>query len=300
MKDQIIYNKCLFSISNIKEDLKRFYSSDKNSNKDFIELKKFLSAHLKIDFSLYRNKYLKRRLYHLIQRLELENYRKYLNYLKEDPSRATDFLKNLTIHVTDFFRDYKPFKYVEKTIFKKITQNKSDMKDKTIRILSAPCSSGEEPYSLSIIADFLHKRQIITDPVQIDGMDISENIIETARKGIYIKKSLKNISEKVLRRNFNQINENDFQIKSNIKEYCSFSIKNLLKPIGRKKKYDLICCRNFLIYISREEQAKVIENLTKVLSPRGFLILGKTEGHGLLSPQLFTIENGKERIYQLI
>jgi two-component system CheB/CheR fusion protein len=108
---------------------------------------------------------------------------------------------------------------------------------------------------------------------------------------------MRNISSESLNRNFIQRGENAFEVKETIRNYVTFSTQDLLKPLPMLN-IDLILCRNFLIYISKDHQRIVINNLIKILNPQGFLILGKTEGFPLLNAKLFLPENLKEHIYQ--
>ena len=148
-----------YSFSNIQTKLKKYYLKEDNSNFYFNQIKNFISSRENVELSSYRDKYLHRRLYNLIEKLKLGTYKAYLEYIRKNHHYTKDFIDNLTIHVTQFFRDEKPFRYIEEVLFKKIADSKKHLEDKTIRILSAACSSGEEPYSFAIIADYLQKKK---------------------------------------------------------------------------------------------------------------------------------------------
>lgn len=282
----------------IREKLDKFYALPENSDKYFHLIKKLLTTKLDLDLSNYREKYLNRRLYYRILRLNITNYQQYLEYLKRVPNEASEFKKSLTIHVTQFFRDNTPFRYIEKQLFPALSQIKRFHSDKTIRILSAPCSTGEEPYSFAIIADFLRKKRIINNPVEIYAYDIEPKVVNMAQIGIYRGESLEKISKLCLLRNFTKIGDNSYRINPHIKQYVKFGIHDLLKPF-KKRKFDLIACRNFLIYIDKPKQKKVIDNLTNNLQSHGFLMLGKTEGFPLLSIRKFEPVNIREHFYRL-
>ena len=143
------------------------------------------------------------------------------------------------------------------------------------------------------------KKKIISTPVQIHGIDIDKDVIDKAILGIYKKDSLDKISLNAIQRNFNQKSEGLVQIKERIKKYCTFSVQDILKPY-KSPKYDLISCRNFLIYVSREQQKQVIQNLINNLRYDGYFLLGKTEGFPIMKENSnFVPENIKEHIYQI-
>jgi chemotaxis methyl-accepting protein methylase len=286
----------------IHRRLENFYALKSNSENNFQQLVDYISKELDLDLSNYRDKYLNRRLYYRIIRVEeVSTYKEYLHYLKTNPEEVHEFKKSLTIHVTHFFRDEKPFRYFEKSILPQLNKIKHEKgeDDTPIRILSAPCSTGEEPYSFAIIADFLKKKNIIDCDVQIDAYDIEPEAIKIARLGVYPVNTLEEVSRACVLRNFRKKVGDFLEIKPCIKKYVNFDIHNLLKPIPGRKEYDLVACRNFLIYINKPKQKRVIDNLTKNLSPHGYLMLGKTEGFPLLNTKKFEPINIREHFYQL-
>ncbi len=279
--------------------LSEFYSRTENSDKYFGLVRDYITKSQDLDLSSYREPYLHRRLYYRISRLDLSSYKEYLDYLKTHPAEPKAFKDILTIHVTSFFRDVTPFKYLEKILIPKIDREKQHAVEKKIRIFSAPCSTGEEPYSLAIIAEFLRQEGIITCPIEIYACDIESSVIEFAREGFYPSSALKNISNASIARNFKHFDNDIYQVKPCIKSYIKFFTQDLIKPLpislGR---FDIISCRNFLIYISRENQKAIVENMLSVLRPSGYLMLGKTEGFPLLDMKIFGQINATEHFYQ--
>lgn len=279
--------------------MNRFYSQDDNSDYYFEKIKVYISSHANLDLKFYRDKYIHRRIYYRLQRLNLKTYKLYLNYLVSNQSEPQIFKKFFTIHVTEFFRDEKPFRYLENILLQKISKSKK-ITDRTIRILSAPCSTGEEPYSVSIIYEFLKKKGKISNPIEIYACDIDDVVVDFAKMGIYPGLSLKNISIQSIQRNFVKNDENRYSIAPSVKQNVNFFIHDLLKPLPNELKFDLIICRNFMIYISKKHQRIVIDNLLKNMNPHGYFMLGKTEGFPLLNTKHFQVENVKEHIYQYI
>ncbi|MHA1729000.1 MAG: CheR family methyltransferase [Promethearchaeota archaeon] len=288
-------------VKNFSSNSKKFYSLPENSAEYFEKIKRYITSQLKMDLSNYRDKYLNRRLFTRIGKLkEVNSYKEYLDYLLKNPKQESDHFKvMISIHVTEFFRDNKPFRYIEKILLPRIAKGKTS-KNKKIRILSAPCSSGEEPYSFAIIVDFLKENKTISNPVEIIGTDLQPEIIQRAKLGIYKIKSLEKISPQSVKKNFTQIEDELMEIKPRIKKYCTFHTDNLLSMTKYKQKFDLIACRNFLIYISKEKQHRVIRQLIENLVPNGYIMFGKSEGMPLLNDKIKVLrgENISEHIYQ--
>lgn len=282
---------------NVKDKLTQFYKKPENSEKVFMEIKKYISEKANIDLALYRENFLHRRIYYRLLRININSYSEYLIYLKSHPEEYKSFLESFTIHVTDFFRDVTPFRYLEEVLFAKLINMKIGA-DRTIRILSAPCSTGEEPYSIAMIVDAMKRKNLIPNPVEIYACDLEPKVVEFARAGIYSKDTMKNISEDSMRRNFIESGDGLVALRPNIKSYVQFFVQDLLKALPDRK-YDLVVCRNFLIYISKDNQKVVINNFMTRMVPMAYLMLGKTEGFPLLSAQQFSPESLKEHIYRL-
>ena len=141
------------------------------------------------------------------------------------------------------------------------------------------------------------KSRVIKCPVEILGVDIDKQSIEKAREGIYRKDEMKNVSSQILNDCFKQVGT-DYQVKDEIKQYCRFEIHDLFKPLVYDHKSDLILCRNFLIYISTEDQSKVIQNVNTNLKKNGYVMLGITEGFKLMNELEYEIEDIDGRIYK--
>jgi chemotaxis protein methyltransferase CheR len=286
-------------MTNIRNKFEDFYNLSENSEKYYTQLKNILSEQADLDLSLYREKYIHRRIYFRIQRVDnVNSYKEYIDYVLRNKTEFVKFQDNLTIHVTEFFRDKMPFRYLEHELLLKIAKTKENSDDKTIRILCAPCSSGEEPYSVAIIINFLKMKGKLKNPVEISAFDIQSNIVDFAKEGLYQIETMKNICKESRIQNFTQEGEKLFQIKPKIRNYIKFSLQDLLKPF-RIQKCDLILCRNLLIYISKQNQKVVIDNLIDNLLPNGYLMLGKTEGFPLLNTKRFEAEIIREHIYKL-
>ncbi len=285
-----------------KTKMNKFYENPLNGEKFYNMIIDMISKEAKIDLSLYRTNFLHRRIYYRIMKLNLATYSQYIEFLQRDKAEVQKFVESFTIHVTEFFRDVAPFTYLEQVLIPKIIEEKkfnSESKN-TLTILSAPCSTGEEPYSIAIILDQLKKKKLIPESmnIQLYASDIDQGVLDFAQQGIYSKETLKRVPQEILDRYFRTIDEKHYQIKPLVKQHITWIQHDLLKPIPIKN-IDLVVCRNFLIYISKDSQNIVIDNLVKSMTPTAYLMLGKTEGFPLISTKAFIPENIKEHIYRI-
>ena len=285
-----------------KNKMNKFYENPLNGEKFYQMIIDLISKDAKIDLSLYRTNFLHRRIYYRIMKLNLSTYSQYIEVMKKDKAEIQKFVESFTIHVTEFFRDITPFIYLETTLIPKIIEEKKNSEESknTFTILSAPCSTGEEPYSIAIILDKLKKKKIIPDSMNIQfyASDLDQGVLNFAQQGIYSKESLKKVPVEMIDKYFRTIDEKHYQIKPILKQYITWMNHDLLKP-NPIKNIDLVVCRNFLIYISKDCQNVVIDNLVKSMNPGAYLMLGKTEGFPLISTKAFVPENIKEHIYRI-
>jgi chemotaxis protein methyltransferase CheR len=180
-----------------------------------------------------------------------------------------------------FFRDKGQFSLLRHQILPELIQRKQA--DKTLRICSAGCSTGEEPYSLAILI-----QELIPDLEQwnlsILGVDISAEALEKARRGIYRSWSLRNLDEEITQRYFRSVNDH-YYLDEQIKQRVKFQTLNLVsEPLPQVhsdlEKIDLIVCRNVFIYFEAAAIAKTVEKFYNTLQPSGYLLVGHSELHG--------------------
>jgi chemotaxis protein methyltransferase CheR len=192
-----------------------------------------------------------------------------------------DFLINevvdsLTINETSFYRDRYPFEALHKCIipkFKELNPNNN-----VIKILCAACSTGQEPYSIKM--HFLeHPEYNVT--CNITAIDLSSKAIEMAKAGIYNQFEIqRGLPITLLMKYFTQIDK-DWEIKDNVKENVNFKNFNLMNDLRTLGRFDLIFCRNVMIYFNEEVRHKLLLNLQSVMNQGSFLILGASEAIGL-------------------
>ena len=243
-----------------------------------------------IDFSLYREKTIKRR---ILRRLALRNsdsLEEYAERLAGDLEEVAALQRDLLIGVTSFFRDPKAFESLKRLVFPMILQDRPATG--TIRVWVAGCATGEEAFSMAIALQEYLTATGATFPVQIFASDISLPAIEKARTGRYLENIAADMSQERLGRYFTRI-EGGYQINKNLREMCIFTRHNLIDDPPFSK-VDLISCRNVLIYLG-SVQKNIIPMFHYALKPTGFLMLGGSETASF--GDLFAMADRDQRIY---
>lgn len=283
----------------MEKKTREFHQNPGNSPSHFHKIMELMLKEAHLDLTNYRENYLYRRFTRRMGTVNVDTYQDYIQYLRENPDEFELLKADLTIHTTEFFRDQSPFDLLKQKLIPLIGELKKKTKDPVIRILSAPSSSGQEPYSIAMLIDELRKEGI-RYPFEIWGTDIDKDTIEKAKEGIFIQNAMKGISEERLHNYFTQISEDTYQIKSEIRSMVKFFEHDLFKPLPRwLKTQDLILCRNLLIYISRERQIQVLRNLQAFLVDNGYMMLGKTESLLIVNQDTdFVAYNPREHVYQ--
>ncbi len=247
------------------------------------------------DFSFYKQNTIRRRIERRMTVNSIEDTDTYARFLKENPQEAHLLFKELLINVTSFFRDTEAFEVLKKDILPVLFTQKPD--NYIFRIWVAGCATGEETYSIAILfREFMDEtRQEYR--VQIYGTDIDEDSIAAARSGIYPANIGIDVTPERLKRFFSK-EETGFRIKKEIREMIIFATQNVIKdpPFTR---LDLLSCRNLLIYLEPELQARFFPAFHYALKPGGVLFLSSSESIGSFT-DLFTPINKKWKFYRTI
>lgn len=219
-----------------------------------------------IDLSLYKEKQMKRRIKSLLSRNGFKDFAEYFNGIKNDRKLFEEFINYLTINVSEFFRNPNQWEVLEKEILPYLINRHGK-----IRIWSAACSTGEEPYSLAML---LTKFYPITE-IKIFATDIDKAAIEKAKMGIYSEKSIENVPLEFKNKYFTKLG-NSYKIDESIKRCVEFSQHNLLKDIYPSNNH-LILCRNVMIYFTEEAKVEMYKKFHNALTADGILFVGSTE-----------------------
>jgi len=206
----------------------------------------------------------------------------YQQVLQACPGEIDLLIDTLIINVSGFFRNPLTFEFLLETILPPLIAAKLRTPHPGLRVWSGGCAEGEEPYSMAILIDHLLKQQQATLEVDIFATDIDQGALRRAIKGVYSRESLANIRCGLLQEYFTPQN-NEYAINPEIKDMVQFSAYDLRDRDSRVPSdsvfgdFDIVLCRNVLIYLNRQTQDQVFQKLFRALVPGGYLILGEAE-----------------------
>lgn len=216
------------------------------------------------------------RLNRYIQKTGARTLSEFMVKMKADKTGRIEaqVLNRLTTNYTYFLRENKHFEYLTEKILPGLQADKCS----SYRIMCAGCSSGEECYTLSmLLCDYKRKGGYLPE-FRITGTDISEKVLQKAEEASYRLSELKGIPAEWQKEYLDIDRDNDcFQIRPEVRSRVNFYKMNLLKPFGSQLQYDLILCRNVMIYFDEESRRKLLEKLYGCLKPGGYLFVGHTE-----------------------
>ena len=221
----------------------------------------------KIDLNAYKEKQMKRRIDTLITKNKITSYDDYVRLIKTDKTKFEEFVNFLTINVSEFYRNPEQWEVLDKEVFPKLISEFGN----NLKIWSAACSTGDEPYSLVMALS----RHLPLEKIKIFATDIDKQVIAKAKVGLYSAKSVANVPADLKKKFFTEIG-GSYQISDSIKQRVEFKEHNLIKdpyPTG----YHLIVCRNVLIYFTEEAKDEVYKKFNGSLAKNGVLFIGSTE-----------------------
>lgn len=246
------------------------------------------------DFSYYKQSTIVRRVERRMAIHEMANLSDYLRHLQAYPDEIHILFKELSIGVTNFFRDKEAFDHLTKKVIPIICKGKGE-ENNGVRVWVPGCSTGEEAYSLAMLFRE-HIEQTKSDvKVQIFATDIDNSAIETARAGLYPHGIVADVHEDRLRHFFSR-EDGTYRVKKDVRDVVVFAVQNLITDPPFSK-IDLISCRNLLIYMGSELQKRILPIFHYSLAKGGFLFLGTAETIGEFS-DLFTAVDRKWKIFR--
>jgi two-component system CheB/CheR fusion protein len=246
------------------------------------------------DFTAYKRASLMRRILRRMQAVEASSFEQYLDYLQVHQDEFALLFNTILINVTSFFRDRDVWDMVGSRVFDDLLKGRSP--SNPMRIWSAGCASGEEPYSAAmLLADRLGLSSL-RELVKIYATDVDEEALTEARRAQYKERQLENVPEE-LRKYFDRDGQ-AWTVNRDIRRAIIFGRHDLLQdaPISR---VDLLFCRNSLMYFNADAQARILARFWYSTSPEGYVILGRSE---MLSSQaaMFTPVDLKRRVFRAI
>ncbi len=221
----------------------------------------------KIDLNAYKERQMKRRIDALITKHSIVGYDAYVQHLKTDKKMFEEFVNYLTINVSEFYRNPEQWQVMDKQIIPQLVSRFG----KNLKVWSAACSTGDEPYSLVMALS----RHLPLDMIHVVATDIDKQVIAKAKVGLYNEKSIAAVPEDFKKKYFTKVGLS-YQISNEIKSKVEFKEHNLLES-NFPKGYHMIVCLNVLIYFTEEAKDEVFRKFYHSLAPGGILFIGSTE-----------------------
>lgn len=233
-----------------------------------------------------------------VRLLGFTTFKQYCQYLQTQPNdEFAQFINAITTNLTSFFREKHHFEYLSSTVIPELLKKNRECKQ--IKVWSAGCSTGEEPYSLAMTL-----REHVPDDwdIKILATDLDTNVLSTASEGVYSRDRLANIDEQRLKRWFqrgvgSQINK--VRVKTELRQLIQFKRLNLMQEWPMKAYFDFIFCRNVLIYFDKETKAKLARRYGGLLMEGSYLFIGHSEslhqldtGFNLIGKTIYKKVNG--------
>ncbi len=270
------------------------------SMQEYQLFQKFLSECSGIVLGDNKQYLVKNRLTGIMKELDLHSLTELVAALKSGTSSANllkaRVIDAMTTNETFWFRDDQHFLELKEKLFPELLNSRIG----TIRVWSAACSSGQEPYSISICAEqvFAGRTSGLSGNVQVIGTDISDRILADARSAHYSEMALsRGLSSDIRMRYFCSTNDG-YKLKSTITSRVRFQQFNLLKPFSVLGRFDIIFCRNVLIYFSEDVKSDILSRMVESLQPGGYLFLSSTEAMPAAVRQLQAVRGKYARYFQ--
>lgn len=234
------------------------------------------------------------RLARRIRALKLSNFANYIQYLQENRDlEFGEFINSITTNLTSFFREPHHFDFLANQALMDMKTNHAI--DKRVRIWSAGCSTGMEPYSIAMT---LANKFTPAWDLKILATDLDTNVLNTAKEGVYEAKTVTGIDQALLKEHFlHDSSGSMYRVQDKLKKFITFKQLNLLEPWPMKGPFDVIFCRNVVIYFDLETKNKLFERYAQLLRPNGYLILGHSE---TMSKEVTCFKSLGKTVYQKV
>lgn len=257
-----------------------------------------IAGDMGMEVSAYKDRCLRRRIAVRMRACGVHTYHEYVAVLDREPGEFQRLLDTLTINVTKFFRNRETWDFLATNVLPELVR----AREGRVRLWSAGCSSGEEPHTLVILlAQVLERmaRHSWLERVRVDATDIDRLSLQRARAGRYALRAFEEADPDVVRRYCQPVDADTVEVRAELRAQIEVRRHDLLRdpPLAS---YDLICCRNVVIYFDRDTQERLMDRFTDALTPTGILVLGKVETiFGAARRRLDLIEP-RERIYRRV
>lgn len=242
------------------------------SRAEFEEIRALVHKVSGINLHQGKEELVKARLAKRLRALNINSFSEYLSYIKDKKEELAAMVEALTTNKTNFFREPQHFEFLRSEIIPKL-------RGKEIRIWSAGCSSGEEPYSIAmLLLDELTSEEI--KEVRILATDISERVLAKARSATYQQYELDGVPPQMLQKYFictNPKPPRTYQLSERVTSLVRIARLNLIDHWPMRCGFDLIFCRNVMIYFDKNTQRELVNRFWEILKPGGYLFVGHSE-----------------------
>jgi chemotaxis protein methyltransferase CheR len=268
-------------------------------------------------FDERRTSFLQDRLFRRLKECNLDSFYSYYRLLISPPGKQelACLLENLTVNETSFFRNKAQIELFQRDVMDEILRAKQDCRDFTLRIWSAGCSTGQEPYTLAMLVadamsyyylrnpgsmDALVPKPLVPAPwrIEILASDINYRVLRTAQEGSYAEHQMSGVDYGYRLRYFDKVGDR-YAVKKNVKELVHFDFHNL-KTEYLPQRNDIIFCRNVMMYFDEAEQKRLVEKFYRCLNPRGYLFVGHAESLLGLTNKFQMVHRNSGTAYQRI
>jgi chemotaxis protein methyltransferase CheR len=266
------------------------------NSQDFKFFQHFLSQNCGIILSDTKHYLVKNRLSSLLASFNLSSYQELILLLRQNPSSklAVAVIDAMTTNETYWFRDENQFKDLSETLLPLLAQKRTPL-----RIWSAACSTGQEPYSISMCIDDYVTRTGKSLNARIIGTDISDTVLAQAKNAVYSESELlRGIDSERKQRYFNAVEGGGYRLKSQTVARVDFQCLNLLRPFNSMGRFDIIFCRNVLIYFSDDVKRDILSRMLVLLEPDGVLYLSSTEQMPVDVNGFIAVRDQRSRYYK--
>ncbi|CAO3429174.1 CheR family methyltransferase [Azospirillum endophyticum] len=266
------------------------------SDEDFARFQEFFYRKTGISFDAKKRYFVDKRLVDRVEALKLRDFREYFTHLRFQVSgeEVQTLINAMTVNETYFYREEYQFRCLVQSILPELMRRKPA--GERLRLWSIPCSTGEEPYSLALHL-LEHWEHVDRFDIEIVASDIDTKVLEAARQGRYGERALQYLPQATRRRFFSRVGDDSYQIIDDLRNSIEFTIVNLNDPLQtrRHRNFDVVFCRNLLIYFDDLSRRQAAETIFDALQPGGFCCLGHSESMSRISP-LFRVRRFPDAI----
>ena len=246
------------------------------SDAEYSKLRTYVYEKLGIEIGEKKKDAVSTKIIKLANRRKMNSCKEYVNFIvfTTDEAAIQEFINEITTSTTEFFRESAHFEYIKNNINDIIAEIPRIKREGEMRVWSAPCSSGEEALTLSMV---LQENLPVGIYPKILATDISQGVLTKALRGIYTENECKGIPKTLLLKYFIKQPNGSYQAGPDLIKYISYRLCNLVEDFNISHGFDIIFCRNLMIYFNQDSQQKLIDKFYDVLVPNGLFFIGHSE-----------------------